>query len=87
MKSILLILVFLASCSQDEDTFVLIVYPDKNNLDNHISVEVFDTLEQCRTSAENIISINKYENADYECGINCRKIYDSSMYICKESIR
>ena len=79
----------LISCGANEDSYVLSVYPDKNNLLNDISLEGFTSLEQCRVAANKMISFYKYENADYKCGKNCRKVIDpqGDYFICQESSR
>ena len=76
----------LVSCETNEDSYVLTVYPDKNTLLNDISLEGFKSLEQCRVAANKMISNYKYENADYEFGKNCRKIYDplGDYFSCEE---
>ena len=79
----------LVSCGANEDSYVLSVYPNKNNLLNDITLEGFTSLEQCRVAANKMISFYKYENADYECGKNCRKVIDpqGDYFICQESFR
>ena len=80
-RSIIFVLICstaLIGCSKDNwDGYV---YPDKNNLSDHIYVGRFDSLEACRdASVEKLRSINALNKGDYECGRNCKN------GVCKET--
>ena len=69
---------------------VLSVYPDKNNLADSIDFEGINSLEMCRRNADRFINQGNYDNADYECGINCKKTINSfneTTYYCKSTSR
>ena len=84
-----IISILLISCGENSDNYVLRVYPDKTNLLNDISLEGYTSLENCRLAANKMIYENKFTNADYECGKNCRKVIDpqGDYFICQESSR
>ena len=54
------------------------VYPDRNNLADDVPIGAYSTLEECRTSARNILNRLKMSSAerqvegDYECGLKCK---------------
>ncbi len=55
-----------------EDKWEGFVYPDKNNLTKHISLGVFQSLENCRAAAlQKLSQVSSVEKGDYECGLNC----------------
>jgi len=85
----LLTLLFLFGCSEERKFNVLSIYPDKDNLLNDISFEEISSLESCRQIANKFILEAGYENADYECGMSCKRINDElgKYYICKETLR
>ena len=48
------------------------VYPNKNNLSEHINIGSYGTLEECRASAINALNkVSSASSGDYECGLNC----------------
>lgn len=48
------------------------VYPNKNNLSEHINIGSYKSLEECRASALNALNkISSVSEGDYECGLNC----------------
>jgi hypothetical protein len=48
------------------------VYPNMNNLSEHISIGIYQSLEECRTSALNTLQrVSSISGGDYECGLNC----------------
>jgi len=48
------------------------VYPNKNNLSEHINIGSYKSLEECRASAINALNkISSVSAGDYECGLNC----------------
>ena len=85
----LLVMLVLGSCGEERKFNVLSIYPDKNNLLNDISLEDISSLESCRQIASQFISEAGYKNADYECGMSCKRANDSTgkYYICKETLR
>jgi len=92
MKNLLIVLfaLLVLGCSEEERKFnVLSIYPDKDNLLNDISLEDISSLESCRQIANKFISEAGYKNADYECGMSCKRINDETgkYYICKETLR
>ena len=86
---LLLALLVLGGCGEERKFNVLYIYPDKENLQNVISFEDISSLESCRQKANKFISEEGYRNADYECGMSCRRINDATgkYYICKETLR
>ena len=85
----LLTMLVLGSCGEERKFNVLSIYPDKDNLLNDISLEDISSLESCRQIASQFISEAGYKNADYECGMSCKRANDSTgkYYICKETLR
>jgi len=65
------------------------VYPNANNLNKYISVGIgFKSLEDCRNACLKKIAISGYQNADYECGLNCKPSYPGAdTFICKKTSR
>ena len=86
---LLLALLVLGGCGDERKFNVLSIYPDKKNLLNDISFEDISTLESCGQIASKFISEEGYRNADYECGMSCKRINDATgkYYICKETLR
>lgn len=86
---LLLALLVLGGCGEERKFNVLYIYPDKENLQNVISFEDISSLESCRQKANKFISEEGYINADYECGMSCKRINDATgkYYICKETLR
>ena len=71
------------------DSYQVTVYPNKDNLTNHVTIEGLDSLESCRNTAKKMILEKGYANPDYECGINCKKEVDvyGDLYICEDTTR
>jgi len=67
------------------------VYPDKSNLTKFVSVgKDFKSLSDCRAACVNKIKSSNYQNADYECGLNCKPMNPNdpnSVMICKKTER
>ena len=62
--------VFVSSCAQDE--WQGFIYPNRNDLTDHVSVGSFETLEQCgRAARSELMRISSLGAGDYECGLNC----------------
>ena len=85
----LLTVIFILTIVLGCDSYQVTVYPNKENLTKHITIEGLDNLDSCRDAARRIIFENDYSNPDYECGINCRKQNDAygEIYICEETTR
>ena len=84
-KSLILILsIFLFGCSERWDGFV---YPNKNDLSNHIAIGTFESIESCRESATRTLnSISSTQRGDYECGLNCKtQSLQTDLKICDET--
>jgi hypothetical protein len=67
----LVVVLSLTGCFQEE--WSGFVYPSKSNLSNHREIGTFSSLEQCRNAAVAVIQNAKWRNADYECGLNCKR--------------
>ena len=77
----------LISCSSS-DMWSGWVYPNKDSLSNYRSIgKSFSSLESCRNEAMRIIRANKWSNADYECGLNCKYDEEIGVNVCKETSR
>ena len=89
MKKLLGILVLgllLTSCDSISERWDGYVYPDGSNLSNFRSAgKGFGSLEECRAACISMIRSNNWQNADYECGLNCK--YKDGMNICKKTER
>jgi hypothetical protein len=77
----------LAACQKDE--WEGFVYPSRNDLTEHVSVGVFESLDACRGAVRAIMEQNGWqETGDYECGLNCKTFLDgSTLKICEETSR
>ena len=45
----------------------------------------FDSLEACRSQCRYAIQVNNFQNADYECGLNCKN--KDGMNVCEKTSR
>jgi hypothetical protein len=65
------------------------VYPNKNDLTNHIGIGHYSSLEECRASALSAIAkISPPDRGDYECGWNCKDNAGlSGIKVCEETSR
>lgn len=65
------------------------VYPNKNNLAEHINVGKYRSLEECRASAVSVLNkISSITAGDYECGLNCdSKSSMSGIKVCVKTER
>lgn len=65
------------------------IYPNKNNLSEHINIGSYTSLEECRVSA--IKALNKISSVsagDYECGLNCEsKNSMDGVKVCEKTER
>ena len=67
-----------------EDEWVGFVYPNKNDLTTHQEIGAYLTLADCRSAALATIDAGGWRgNADYECGLNCRR--GSLPMICEKT--
>lgn len=86
--TIIIVLSFMVSgCLKEE--WEGFVYPNKNNLSEHISIGSYKSLEECRISAINVLNkISSVSAGDYECGLNCKSKSDmGGLKICEETSR
>ena len=62
------------------------VYPNKNNLSEHINIGSYKTLEECRASAINALNkTSSVATGDYECGLSCEsKSGISGFKVCEK---
>ena len=71
-----------------DDTWTGHVYPNANDLLVDRFIGEYSSLEDCRRAATRTIADSGWENADYECGLNCTR--DSSLgglWICEDTLR
>ena len=76
----------LAACGNQWEGFV---YPDKNDLTNHIGIGSYTSLEECRASARSALAkVSSLERGDYECGLNCKPDGGpGGLKICEDTLR
>ena len=87
---VLLSLFFLACGTPNADTWTPTVYPDQNDLTVSQTLRATQSLQECRNLANATLALEDWENGDYECGLNCRKMFpelEDSVLICKETLR
>lgn len=85
LSLILLLLLALAGCSDDE--WHGFAFPDKGNLLIHRDVGKFKTKQECDEASMDVLkSLNALDEGYYECGKNCKT---ESYYSrdCEELIR
>lgn len=64
------------------------VYPNKQDLTQHIFVGEYSTLESCRAGAlAKLHQLNTLSSGDYECGKNCRSESGLTIRVCEETLR
>lgn len=65
------------------------VYPNKNDLAEHINIGAYKSLEECRVSAVNALNkISSVSAGDYECGLNCEsKSGTGGIKVCEKTER
>ena len=65
------------------------VYPNADDLTNYVLAgKDFKSLEDCRDACLRIISNAGYQNADYECGLNCKpRSPGADVFVCKKTLR
>jgi predicted component of type VI protein secretion system len=82
----LIVLCVLAGCSKNK--WEGFVYPNKNDLTIHKNAGVFNSLEQCRAAAlDMLLELGAKETGDYECGLNCENRAGLSMKVCEKTER
>jgi hypothetical protein len=84
-KLLLLLIAFvLPACSERWEGFV---YPNKSDLSKHIGIGTYQSLDECRASAVDVLSkVSSIQGGDFECGLNCRS--DGAlpgMKVCEET--
>ena len=57
----------------DGETWTGTVYPDRNNKNRDEFVAVSRTLDECRAKNSFRIMDAGWDNADHDCGLNCRR--------------
>ena len=68
------------------DEWTGFVYPDRNNLTQHIEIGTFRKLEECRNAAILTMRNNGWATkGDFEFGLNCNS--STMPMICKETSR
>ena len=68
------------------DEWTGFVYPNRNNLENHIEIGTFKKLDECRNAAISIMQNNGWAvEGDFECGLNCNR--KTMPMVCKETSR
>jgi hypothetical protein len=79
----LLFMIFLVTgCTQEWQGYV---YPDKNDLTKHIQLGNFDSLENCRKAAIDVMwKLGERSKRDYECGLNCKT--ETMPMICEKTV-
>jgi hypothetical protein len=77
----------LAGCFKEE--WEGFVYPNKNNLSEHINIGIYKSLEECRASALNTLQrVSSISAGDYECGLNCEfRSGMGSLKVCEKTER
>lgn len=76
----------LVACSERWEGFV---YPSKSDLSRHITIGIYESLEECRASAiKTLNTVSSVDRGDYECGLNCRSEGSlPGIKVCKETAR
>ena len=73
-----------------KETWVGFIYPNRNNMLVHELAGTYKTLSSCRSNSQKKIKENGWGNADYECGVKCRR-EDSGVFgginICEKTLR
>ena len=80
----------LATACIAEDSWTGHVYPDKGDLSVSRMIGVYSSLRECRDAATSVIASEGWRNADYECGLNCEKLFKEipdSVLVCKQTLR
>ena len=77
---------FLAACGNRWEGFV---YPNKNDLANHIGIGSYPSLEACRASAISALAkVSSLARGDYECGLNCKPDGGSAgLRVCEDTLK
>ena len=83
-------LAVLVTACVTEDTWTGHVYPSKDKLSVSRMIGVYSSLQECRDAATGVIAFEGWINADYECGLNCEKLFKEipdSVLVCKQTSR
>jgi hypothetical protein len=65
-------------------TFQVVIYPNKNDLTNHIYVGQFESIEKAKENAER--EVGNFQDPDYEIGKNCKKSNSPYLESCEETV-
>ena len=76
------ILIYLTWPSDEWSGFV---YPDADDLTDHLEIGEFESPAECSRAAQSRIRNEHWRNADYECGLNCRP--SGTQSLCEETSR
>lgn len=81
----------LTACACRDDTWVGIVYPNRDELLVHREIGTYSSVADCRTAAKaylsGIAATRGDAAGDYECGKNCRQATPEGVRICEETAR
>ena len=81
------IVLALNACSSD-DVWTGNVYPDQINLSVDIPIGKYPSLLECREASLALIEARGWDNADYECGLNCRPFEEGiEALVCEDTLR
>ena len=69
----------------EEDRWSGFVYPNANNLAIDHPIGDYLTFQECQEAAIGLIRRRGWENADYECGLNCELKPFASYNVCEET--
>ncbi|MGJ0515371.1 MAG: hypothetical protein ACR65O_06405 [Methylomicrobium sp.] len=77
----------ISGCLKDE--WEGFIYPNKDNLSEHITIGSYKSLEECRTSAISALNkISSVSSGDYECELGCELRSDmGGIKVCEKTER
>ena len=71
------------------DTWTVHVYPNKSDLSASRKIGEYSSLGECRDAAVSVIEANRWTNAEYECGLNCKPMFPDmpdSVLVCEQTL-
>lgn len=72
----------------EADEWVGFLYPNKNNLSQHIETGTYATIKECRRDIVTYAHDVGFRGYDYECGLNCEHQDGmGSIMVCEETSR